>query len=773
MASSARSARIIRFGRFELLAANGELLKDGIPLKLHPQPFRVLLLLAESGGRIVSREEIQQSLWGGNTFVDFEGGINFCIKQVRVALADDARKPRYIETLPRRGYRFIAEVTYSEPRSSVILLTPSPPVVVATARPKPFTPKALIAVCCLAGALIGLATFYLRSPSKLTDRDTIVLADFVNNAGDPMFDEALKQALATELGQSPFLNVLSERRLSETLRMMGSRTDKRITGDVARELCWRTGSKAVLYSAISRVGNRYSLDLNAVACASGDNLAKTHVEAAGKENILKALSQCVSRLRRTLGESLPTVQKFDVPLAATTNSLEALRDYSEGARIGFVQGDAASIPFFKRAIDLDPNFAMAYVALARRYSNLDQPSLSLEYAAKAYALKDRVTEREKLNISSAYFRATGELEKLAQVFELWMADYPRDAAPHGSLGADYMFLGQYDKALVECQNALEMDPDNGNNYANLGAAYLMSNQLDKAQALLNQALARHLDGGGIREELYLVAFLRRNSPLMEQQVKWGVGKPDDEGPLLELQSDTEAYYGRLNAAQDFSRRAVASAVRSGSKEEAALWLAIASLREAEFGSTAEAKLYIKDALALAAGRDGKVLAALALARIGETSRARALIEELERSAPSNTLLKIYWFPIVRAAIALKEGNSSQALEFLQVVAPYEIGLSSSLERGTLYPAYLRGEAYQMAHNGPAAAAEFQKLLDHRGIGVNFSTASLAHLQIARAYALARDNAKAKAAYQDFFTLWKEADPGIAILRRAKAEYAKL
>ncbi len=633
----------------------------------------------------------------------------------------------------------------------------------------------ILATAPLVAALIVIGILYYRSRSskQLTEKDSIVLADFSNSTGDAVFDDALKQALAVELGQSPFLNVLSDRKVSETLRMMGHPTNERITLDVGRELCLRTGSKALLGGTISGLGSHYLIDVNAVACSGGETLAKEQVEAANKEDILKALSRAASSLRAKLGESLPSVQRFDVPIEATTSSLEALKNYSMGIKVGHEKGDAPSIPFLKRAIELDPNFPMAYAGLAISYVNLGQPSLGLEYATKAYQLRDRVSEREKLRISANYFSAMGELEKEAQTYELWIANYPRDDVPHNNLGANYAIMGQYEKCLAEAQETLRLQPGDIINNANLMEVYLFLNRLDDAKETFDEALARKLDGGYLRLYMYYLAFLRGDSVQMEQQVTWGAGKPGDEDLLLSAQSDSDAYSGRLAKARDFSRRAVDSAVRSDAKETAALWEANAALREAEFGDGASAKQAITAALALAPGRDVKVLAALVLSRVGDAGRAKALVKELEKNYASNTVLKLYWLPTVNAAIELNNGNSSQALLFLEAAAPYELGSPSPLQLGTLYPAYLRGQSYLLAHNGPAAAAEFQKLLDHRSFVVNFVTGALARLQLARAYAMTGDTAKAKAAYQDFMNQWKEADPDIPILKEAKAEYAKL
>ena len=630
-------------------------------------------------------------------------------------------------------------------------------------------PICLIAIAAL--ALGGIAYYRSRSSRQLSEQDTIVLADFTNTTGDAVFDDALKQALAVELGQSPFLNILSDRKVSETLRMMGHPPNERVTLDVGRELCVRTGSKALMGGSISSLGSHYLLNLTAVACSTGDTLAKEQGEATSKEDVLKALSRASTSLRAKLGESLPSVQKFDVPIEASTSSLEALKNYSMGVTVRREKGEAPSIPFFRRAVELDPSFPTAYAALAVTYGNLNQPSLALEYATRAYQLRDRVTEREKLRIASVYFAAAGETEKEDQTYEMWLANYPRDSVPHLDLGANYSNLGQYDKALAELQEGLRLAPDNVVNYSSLGLAYLNLNRLDEARAVLDQSLARNLDSGGLREIMYLLAFLRGDKAQMERQVDWAAGKPGDEDLLLSSQSDTEAYYGRMGKARDLSRRAVDAASRADSKESAALWQVDAALREAEIGEAAKARQGVTAALALSMGRDMKVAAALALARTGDAARAKVLAEELEKTYPANTLLKLYWLSTLNAAIAVGKGNSKQALLDLEPAAPYELGNPGYVN--FLYPAYVRGQAYLLAHEGTAAAAEFQKLLDHPGIVLNFVTGSLAHLQIGRAYAMAGDTTKAKGAYHDFFTLWKDADPDIPILKEAKAEYTKL
>jgi len=631
-----------------------------------------------------------------------------------------------------------------------------------------------VAVPVLTVALLVAGGLYYRAhrSKPLTDKDTIVLADFANTTGDAIFDDTLKTALSVSLQQSPFLNVLSDSEVAKTLHLMTRPAGTKLTPEVARELCQRAGSKAYIAGSIGSLGSEYVLGLKAVNCQNGDALAQEQVTAASKEKVLDALGETASKLRGELGESLTTVQKLDVPLAeATTTSLEALKAYSMARSVTLEKGSAPAIPFLKRAVELDPSFAAAYTALARRYDELGQPSLALENATKAYQLRDRVSEREKLVISAVYFSATGEIEKEAQAYELWEATYPRDT-PHidQDVGTDYAIMGQWDKARAKYQEAVQLSPSFGS-YLDLAMAYASLNRLEEAKSTVDEALAHKLDGGLLRVEIYSLAFLQEDSAQMEQQVAWGAGKPGDEDVLLSMQSDTEAYYGRMSGARDFSRRAVDSAVRADSKETAALWQINAALREAEVGNTAAARQGVSAALALSEGRDVKIIAALTFARVGDTPKAKALAAELERSYPTNTMLKLYWLPTVNAVVALNQGEPVRAVAALEAATPYELGTPAFVNY--LYPAYVRGQAYLLLRNGAAAAAEFQKLLDHRGIVDNFVTGSLAHLQIGRAHAMTSDTAKAKTAYQDFLTLWKDADPDIPILKEAKAEYAKL
>jgi serine/threonine protein kinase len=642
--------------------------------------------------------------------------------------------------------------------------------------------KPLAAVTALALIASVAGGIYWRShlgiplavkAAPLTEKDSVLLADFVNKTGDPVFDDALKQALTIELNQSPFLNIVSDRKIEETLKLMGQPAAQHITPELAQEVCIRTGSKATVLGSISNLGGQYVIGLNAIGCDSGDTLASEQREATDKRGVLKALGKAAKELRGKLGESLATVEKFDVSIEVTTPSLEALKAYSEGGTTAHRTGDADGIPFYKRAIELDPNFAMAYAALGASYFNLNQGDLAAENATRAYELRNRVSERERYRISTTYYHAvTGELEKAIEEYELWSKSYPRDNTPPLNLGVIYQQLGQYDKAVVETQEALRLKPTT-TGYGNLAFEYIALDRLDDAEKILREAQAKSFDGLDIRGNLYLLAFRRGDRKGMEQQLAWAAGRVGDEDEMLSGEADTDAYFGRLVRARDDSRRAVESAVRAGSKETAALWRAFAGLREAEFGNTAAARENTDAALSLQSGSDVKLLAALTLARMGDTAKAKRLVEQLERerAASTDTMLKLYCLPTIHGAIEISKNNPSQGILHLEAAAPYELG--GPLGFPYLYPVWVRGHAYMAAQNGAAAAAEFQKLIDHPGLVMNQPIGSLAHLELGRAYALSGDNAKARASYQNFLTLWKDADPDIPILIAAKSEYAKL
>jgi serine/threonine protein kinase/Flp pilus assembly protein TadD len=634
-----------------------------------------------------------------------------------------------------------------------------------TSRWKIAAPVVAFVMLCL-----GIAMWLVR-PRKaqaLNAADTVVLADFNNTTGDAVFDDTLRQGLEVQLEQSPFLSIISNERMRQTLRLMKQPPDTRLTPAIARDLCQRVGSKAYIAGSIASLGHDYVVAVQAVNCATGDSLAHEQEQAAGKEKVLGAMSRAATDLRKKLGESLSTVLKFDAPIEATTSSLEALKAFSVASK----SEEAEAVPSLKRAVELDPDFASAYAALGIWYSNLGENSLARESIRKAYELRDKVSERERYRISGAYYTyVTGEVEQANRTYLEFAQAYPRDSFCRSNLGANYVMLGQYENALAPILETLRLRPDDGVAYANLMLAYVGLNRLDDAKATYEQALGQKLDEVYLHQARYLLAFRQGDAAEMERQAKWARGKAGIEDTFMSMQSDTEAFYGRLGQARELSRRAVESAEHAGSKETAALWQVNAALREAEFGNAVAAKQGVRAALALAPGHDIKILASLTLARIGDGRQANTLAGELANSDPSSTVLINYWLPVIQSAVQLSQDNPAKAESLLKITAPYELGNPSPF--GNLYPIYVRGQVYLAAHNGTAAAVEFQKLIDHPGIVLNYPTGALALVQLGRAEAMSGHTEMARKAYQDFFALWKDADPDIPILKQAKAECGKL
>lgn len=628
-------------------------------------------------------------------------------------------------------------------------------------------------------AVIGGGYEYLHRNPKLTDKDTVVLADFANTTGDKLFDDTLKQGLSTQLSQSPFLNLLPEEKVSETLKLMGRSPGERLTQKVAREICLRSGSTAMLAGTISTTENQYLIGLKTENCNSGEVLAHEQVRVASKKAVLPALGRAATQMRTKLGESLGTVQKYDTPLEqATTPSLEALQAFSEGMKIKRQEGDTAALPFYKRALELDPNFAVAYNELGISYSNLDEDGLASENFRKAYDLRERASEREKFHISADYYgEVTGEIEKADQAYQQWAEAYPRDFIPPGNLAVNYAWLGQTEKALAETMLSIHLNPDAVINYGNLVGDYASLNRLDEAKSIYEQAVARKLDSLYLHQNRYAVAFLEDDTAEMQRQVAWAMKEPAAEDALLSTDSDTQAYFGHLTKAREISQQAAEVAEHNEQQETAALWLLNAAFREAELGNSSEARRRTQKALSLASTRDLQILAALILARAGDSVRAEKLANDLRAHSPLNTFLNRYWLPMISAAVELNRRHAEQAIEDLQATSDYEMASPPpEAESGaSLYPAYLRGLAYLQGDDARRSASEFQKLIDNRSIVQNVILGALAHLQLGRAQAkaLPEDLARARQAYQDFFALWKDADPDIPILKQAKAEYAKL
>ena len=628
-------------------------------------------------------------------------------------------------------------------------------------------------------AFVIASSLYLRShhPMLLTDKDTIVLADFTNSTSDPVFDGALRQGLEAQLAQSPFLAIVSEQRTQQTLRQMSKPSDTRLTPEVAQEVCQRTNSAAVLHGSIAQIGSQYSLVLNAVSCAAGEFLASTKAEAPDKNHVLDALNDAASSMRSKLGESLSTVQKFDTPVEqATTPSLEALQKYSLARKIQLGQGDnAGAVSFYQRAIALDPNFAMAYAALGACYYNLGETSLAAQNTTKSYELRERVSEAERFGIESRYQHfVTRDLEKARQSYDVWAQTYPRNYIPPNNLGVIYDSLGQFSKSIEEYGKALKIEPSSGLTYANLVGSYLFLNRLQDAAATAAEAQSKKLDSPALRLNLYRLAFLQSDTSGMAQQLVWSAGKPGVENAMLRLEADTAAYAGHLGKAREISIRAIESAKRAGEKEAAAGYESDMAFREAVFGNMKAAELHATAALALSSGRDVQYGAALALAAAGNT-KAESLADQLRKQFPEDTIVRFIYLPTIRAELALRRNDPAKAIDVLQAAAPYELGSPGNTAAFTpsLYPIYVRGQAYLAAHRGNEAASEFEKIVAWRGVVQNQPIGPLAHVALARAYALEGDTTKALSAFQELFNLWRDADPDIPILQQAKLEYAKL
>jgi eukaryotic-like serine/threonine-protein kinase len=613
----------------------------------------------------------------------------------------------------------------------------------------------------------------------LTDKDTIVLADFTNSTGDPLFDGTLRQGLTVQLEQSPFLSLVPEDRVQRTLRMMSQPPDARLTPKLAREVCQRTASAAVLEGSIATLGNQYVLGLRAENCRTGKVLDDEMVQAARKEDVLNALSQMASKFRTRVGESLATVQQHDVPLEeATTSSLEALQAYSMGWKTNVSGGVEAGLPFMKRAVEIDPKFAMGYAALALYSGASGESNLATDNIRKAYELRDRASDREKFFITAYYHgRGTGNQEKAQQICEQWAQVYPRDWSAHTFLtGFIFPVLGRYEEGVEEGRKAIALVPDVYTGYYLLGYNLIYLDRLADLEDVLHQTSERKFDNPFLAHQRFDLAFLKGDRAGMQREVAAAQGKPGAEDLISDRQALALAYTGRMQEARKFSKSAITLAQQAGHRERAALFETRAALWEAFFGNMPEAKRTTKEALALARNREVRFGAALVLAMSGEASQAQSLANDLEKDFPEDTSVRFYYLPAVRASLALNHGNTSQAIEFLQANVPFELGVPRSATFayfGALYPVYVRGQAYLAAHQGSEAAREFQKIMGHPGITIGDAFGVLAHLGLARAYALTGDTAKARAAYQDFFTLWKDADPGIPVLKQAKAEYAKL
>jgi DNA-binding winged helix-turn-helix (wHTH) protein/tetratricopeptide (TPR) repeat protein len=769
---------LYEFGRFRCDPREHLLLCEGKPVSLSPKSFDILLALIQNNGRLVTKDELMHQVWP-DSFVE-EGNLTVNISALRRALGALPQGQQYIETVPKKGYRFVAAVTQLRDDGKTAAQIPAveepsalpkiAPASAPAARPRRWWPMAAL-------PLVAVMVIVLVSsrPARLTDKDTVVLADFSNTTGDPVFDGALRQGLSSQLEQSPFLNLLSDERIAQTLSLMAQPKDSRLNQELSREICQRTASAAVLNGAIAQVGTQYLLTLKAINCSNGESLGSAEEQATDKNHVLDALGKVAAKMRNRLGESLTSVEKYDAPAEnVTTPSLEALKAYSLGCQAMAVKSDySASIPLFQRAISLDRNFAMAYARMGTSYDDLNETVRATEVMRRAYELRKRVSEREEFYIAEHYeILVTGNLEAARKVDELSALTYPRNT-PFSNLGFIYSELGDYDKALAAFQNALKLDPETGNRYAPLVSGYLQLNRLDEAKATGREAERHNIDYPEVHLNLYWVNFLQHDAAGMEREAAGMMGRPGHEDQMLNYEADTAAYGGQIAKAHELTQRAVEAARKVDEKEAPALYLANAAVREALLGNSSMAKQQAQAALAISNSRDAEALSAIALGLTDNSMQATRLADDLARRFPQDTIVQFNYLPSIRAATLLQTKNYLKAVEILEKAAPYELGGNIQTLNFVLYPVYLRGEAYLAMKQGAAAAAEFQKIINHPGVVRSEPIGALARLELGRVLVVAGDQAKAKANYQEFFTLWENADPDTPLLRQARTEYARL
>jgi DNA-binding winged helix-turn-helix (wHTH) protein/tetratricopeptide (TPR) repeat protein len=779
---------VYEFGPFTVDTGSGELLKHGSRVSLQVQPFSLLVILVERAGKVVTKAEIQERIWDRQTFVDFDAGLRVAVGKLRAVLGDTAADPRYIETIPKQGYRFLGPVVQppvpaigsSNGLGNGMVPAPGRDDAQHSSSGHPLLRTRVIAgaVALLAILVIAAFLFLLLSRQTLAGKNTVVLADFSNSTGDPVFDETLRQGMAIELEQSPYLSLLPEERIGQTLRLMEQRPSTRLTPEIAKEVCERTGTAAVLDGSIARMGSQFILGFRATDCRTGKLLDQQQVQVARKEDVLHALTKVASEFRRRAGESIAESTAHDKPLEeATTPSLDALRAYTDGVKALQVNGPYDAIPFFQHAVEIDPDFAAAYVLLGRVQGDIGELDLSAENIAKAYQLRDHASDAEKFFITAQYeIVVTGNMEKANQTCEEWTRIYPREKGPYGFRGGMiYPSLGKFQEGVDESRKFLEFDPDFPIGYSMLAGNYAFLNQLDEAKKTLDKASERGVDSPGFRIQRYDLAFLKGDRAEMARQLALGRKQPGAEDWITDRQAFAFAYVGRLVDARSMLQDATQLAQAKNHRERAAQFQMEAALWEAFFGEPNPARKRAVDALALSKSREVTYGAALVFALAGENVRAETMTDDLQKRFPEDTAVQFSYVPTLRARLALNRGMATKAVEDLQPAIPYELNAppSSFVGFGALYPVYMRGSAYLAAHQGARAAAEFQKILDHRQIVVSDPLGALTLLQLGRSFAEAGEKEKARAAYTGFLNLWKGADAEIPALRIAKIEFSKL
>jgi DNA-binding winged helix-turn-helix (wHTH) protein len=775
--------KLYEFGPFRLDPDKFVLLRDSEPVSLPPKAFETLLVLVQHSETVVLKDDLMKLVWP-DTFVE-ESNLAQNIFVLRKALAQAAGDRRYIITVPGRGYRFTERVRLVPEEADIVVESHSITRVVVDEQTEDQTDERSssrwspwVEVAALALAVVFAAAWFRSSHKapRLAEKDTVVIADFANTTGDAVFDGTLRQGLSAQLEQSPFLNLLSERRIGETLSLMAQPKDARLNPETAQEVCQRAAATAVLDGSIAQIGARYLLTVKALDCGTGELLASTSAEASDKNHVLEALGSVASGIRSKLGESLASVQKYDVPpQEVTTSSLDALRAYSLAikARNAPNADLAITTKLFQRAIDLDPNFAMAYAQMGVIYFNFGQGVKGSDCLGKAYQLRERVSEREKLYIASHYDeQVLGDLESARKDFEVWEQLYPRDPAPAANLNVVSLFLGNYEEVLAMTLKAERLGhPGSPLNSANTVWSYIFLNRLDEARATVLAAQSHNQDDASFHLNLYIIDFLKHDFAGMNREAEGLVNNPTWGHAALHYEAATAGYGGQFSSARELTHRAVEVAEKADSRQSAAAYRADAAIREALGGNAALAEQEAKLALALSDGKDVEAMAAIALSIAGDSARARLLSDGLAKRFPQDTIVQLNYLPTIRAALQVRAHKAGAAIQTLAPAEPYELGTTALDEGICLYPVYVRGEAYLAEKKGSAAVAEFQKIIDHPGVVQNELIGALAHLEQGRAYALLGETARARSAYQDFFDLWKDADPDVLVLRQARVEYA--
>jgi len=786
---------VYEFGPFRMDPDKQTLLRENVAVPVTPKAFETLLVLVRRSRDVVSKEDLLKEVWP-DSFVE-ESNLSQNIFLLRKALGDTAENRQYIVTLPGRGYRFAASVrTVTEQGEALVAQARTRTQIVIEeneaetdhalkALPIPQRPgagrkflfsAAVVAMLLALGALLLIRN---RRPANLDEKDSILVADFVNTTGDPVFEDTLRQGMEVQLEQSPSLSMVSEDGIRQALRLMGQSPDARLTGQTAREVCERTGSSAVLEGSIKPLGSEYVLDLRSTNCRTGENIDDEQVQVARKEEALDAVTRMARGFRVRAGESATALAKHDTPLdEATTPSLEALKAYSLGWKVAASQGGEPAIPFFQRAVELDPGFAVAYASLGLMYGSTGSSELGTENVTRAYELRDRASENERFFITGYYFgRATGNQEKAQQVCNEWARTYPREFLAHSFLaGFVDIVLANYKGAVEEAQKVIELNPDASLGYYLLGYDLMYLNDLQGAENAVHMAAERNLDQVRMATLRFDLAHMKGDAAGMRREVEFAQAHPETQDWMLDRQAFAEASEGRLKNAINLSRQAVALALQGGRREQAAVFETRPALWEAFFENPIEAKRTATAALALASNREVNYGAALALALSGDSTHAEKLANDMENRYPEDTSVRFSYLPVVSAAVAVQHGDPLKAIDALQASVPYEMGSPRSSQTaffGSLYPVFFRGEAFLAAHKGAEAANEFQKILSHRGIMIGDPVFVLAHLGLARAYAMSGELPKARSQYEEFFALWNRADPDIPVLKRAKAEFGNL